>query len=118
MDIIYVNGLKCPCTIGVWEWEKAIKQTLTFDIELATDTSKAAENDDLEDALDYQAVTQRIQQFCNDNSFQLIETLVEKLASLIIEEFKTPWVRIKLDKGQAVKGLKNVGVIIERGSKQ
>lgn len=117
MDMIYLHGLKCECTIGVWEWEKAITQTLVLDIELATDTAKAAENDDLKDALDYQAVTERIQAYAKDNAFELIETLVERLATLILADFDTPWVRIKLDKGQAVKGVKNVGVIIERGKR-
>lgn len=116
MDIIYLHGLKCECTIGVWEWEKAITQTLTLDIDLASDIPKAAANDDLKDALDYQAVTKRVQSFAKDNTFELIETLVEKLAELILSEFNTGWVRIKLDKGQAVKGVKNVGVIIERRS--
>jgi dihydroneopterin aldolase len=115
MDIIYLHGLKCPCTIGVWEWEKAITQTLVLDIEIATDTAKAAENDDLKDALDYQAIAARVQAYAKGNAFELIETLVERLARLILDEFSTPWVRIKLDKGQAVKGVKNVGVIIERG---
>ena len=115
MDIIYLHGLKCECTIGVWEWEKAITQTLTLDIDVATDTTKAAKRDDLKDALDYQAITERVQAFAKDNAFELIETLAERLASLILAEFDTPWLRIKLDKGQAVKGVKNVGVVIERG---
>lgn len=115
MDIIYLHGLKCECTIGVWEWEKAITQTLILDIELATNAAKAAEHDDLKDALDYQAVVERVQAFAKDNAFELIETLVERLALLILGEFDTPWLRIKLDKGQAVKGVKNVGVVIERG---
>ncbi|MFT4634565.1 MAG: dihydroneopterin aldolase [Arenicella sp.] len=117
MDIVYLKGLKCECTIGVWEWEKAIIQTLVLDIELATDTAKAAENDDLKDALDYQAIAKRIQAYAKDNAFELIETLVERLAALILAEFTTPWVRIKLDKGRAVKGVNNVGVIIERGER-
>ena len=117
MDIVYLKGLKCECTIGVWEWEKAIIQTLVLDIELATDTARAAENDDLKDALDYQAIAERIQAYAKDNTFELIETLVERLAALILAEFTTSWVRIKLDKGQAVKGVKNVGVIIERGER-
>ncbi len=116
MDKIYLNGLKCECVIGVWEWEKAISQTLVMDIELATDVAKAAKNDDLSDALDYQAVTNRVQHFTKDNAFELIETLVEKLSLIILEEFPTNWVRIKLDKGQAVKGVKNVGVVIERSA--
>lgn len=116
MDIIYLHGLKCECTIGVWKWEKAITQTLTLDIDLASDNRKAAANDDLKDTLDYQALTKRVQVFAKDNAFELIETLVEKLAAIILDEFDTSWVRIKLDKGQAVKGVKNVGVIIERGA--
>lgn len=115
MDIIYLHGLKCECTIGVWEWEKAITQTLTLDIELAIDAKKAAENDDLKDTLDYQAVAERVQHYAKDNAFELIETLVERLAQTILSEFETPWVRIKLDKGKAIKGVNNVGVVIERG---
>ena len=114
MDIIYLHGLKCECTIGVWGWEKAIKQTVALDIDLATDAAKAAAKDDLKDALDYQAITKRVQTFSSENNFELIETLAEKLAALILEEFNTSWVKIKLDKGQAVAGVKNVGVLIER----
>jgi len=117
MDIIYLRDLKCECTIGVWQWEKAITQTLVLDIELATDAGKAAENDNLTDALDYQAISERVQAFAKENTFELIETLAERIAALILGEFNTPWVRIKLDKGQAVKGVKNVGVIIERGKR-
>jgi len=114
MDIIYLHGLKCECTIGVWEWEKAIQQTLVLDIDIVIDAKKAANKDDLNDALDYQALTEQVQAFAKANRFDLIETLAEKLAELILERFDTHWVRIRLDKGQAVKGVKNVGVIIER----
>ena len=118
MDIIYLHGLKCECTIGVWEWEKAITQTLTIDIDVATDISNAAANDDLHDALDYQAISERVQSFAKENPVELIETLAERIAALVLSEFGAPWVRIKLDKGQAVKGAKNVGVVIERGKRQ
>lgn len=117
MDIIYLRDLKCECTIGVWQWEKAISQTLVLDIELATDAAKAAENDNLADALDYQAISERVQAFAKENTFELIETLAERIATLILAEFNTTWIRIKLDKGQAVKGVKHVGVIIERGER-
>lgn len=117
MDTIYINGLKCACTIGVWEWEKAITQTLTLDIELATNAAKAAENDNIKDALDYQAITERVLDYAKNNPFELIETLAERLAAVILGEFETPWVRIKLDKGQAVKSVKNVGIVIERGQR-
>ena len=88
-----------------------------MDIDIASDISKAAKSDDLKGTLDYQAVTERIQAFASENTFELIETLAEGIASLVLEEFGAPWIRVKLDKGQAVKGVKNVGVAIERGSK-
>ena len=115
-DKVYLEGVRCECTIGVWAWEKAITQTLIVDIEMQTDVKKAAENDDLNDALDYQAVAERVQAYAKTSRFELIETLVERLAELILHEFDTNWVRIKLDKGQAVKGVRHVGLIIERGS--
>lgn len=117
MDIIYLHGIKCPCTIGVWEWEKAITQTLVLDIELAADNKKAAQTDDLNDAINYQALTARVQSYAKDNAFKLIETLVERLAEIILAEFDTPWLKIKCDKGQAVAGVAHVGVMIERGVK-
>ncbi len=113
-DIVYLSGLQCPCKIGVYEWERHVNQTLLLDIELETNTQKAAENDELNDALDYQAVAERVQAYAKANTYKLIETLIERIAELILAEFKTPWVRIKLDKGNAVKGVKNVGLIIER----
>ncbi len=113
-DIVYLRGLQCECSIGVWAWEKQITQTLVLDVDLATDVDKAAQNDDLNDALDYQAIAERVQAYAKDSSVELIETLVERLAQLILSEFNTHWVRIKLDKGPAVKGVKHVGVMIER----
>lgn len=117
MDTIYLHGVKCQSTIGVWEWEKAITQTLVLDIDIATNVSEAAASDDLSNAIDYQAIAERVQNYARENDHQLIETLVERLAALILDEFETPWVRIRLDKGPAVKGVKNVGVLIERGQR-
>ena len=116
LDIIYIHGLKCECRIGVWEWEKQLSQTLVLDIDLATEISKSAESDDLKDTLNYQRISERVINFAQQSNFDLIETLAEKLAVIILEEFDVSGVRIKLDKGQAVKQAKNVGVIIERGS--
>lgn len=114
LDTIYLHGLTCQSTIGVWPWEKKITQSLVFDIDLQTDISAAAKSDDLQDALDYQALSDRVCEFAGNNSFDLIETLVERLAALILDEFAVKKVRIKLDKGQAVSQVKHVGVIIER----
>lgn len=117
MDTIYIHGLHCPCVIGVWKWEKAITQTLVLDIDLATDISKAAQSDKLNDTLDYKKVADSVIEYAQANQFDLIETLIERLAEMILAEFDVPWVRIKLDKGGAVKSVKHVGILIERGTR-
>jgi dihydroneopterin aldolase len=117
VDRIYIHGLKCECVIGVWKWEKAITQTLILDIDLATDIKPAAASDDLSDTLDYKAVSDRVIAYAQANPFDLIETLIERLSEVILAEFNVPWVRIKLDKGGAVKNVKHVGILIERGTR-
>lgn len=117
MDIIYIHGLQCTCRVGVWDWEKRIDQTLVLDIDLATNIKPAAESDDLQDTLDYKKISDRVIEYAQANTFDLIETLVERLAGTILEEFNVPWVRIKLDKGGVVKNVNHVGILIERGTK-
>ncbi len=117
MDIIYIHGLKCECVIGIWEWEKAITQTLILDIDVASDIKPAAASDKIEDTLNYKSLADRVIEYAQENQYGLIETLIEHLAEMIMSEFKVPWVRIKLDKGGAVKNVSNVGILIERGEK-
>lgn len=103
--------------IGVWEWEKKIPQTLVMDIDMATDISAAAKSDHLDDAVNYNKVAERVIEYAQANRFELIESLVERLAEMIMEEFSVPWVRIRLDKGRAVSQVQHVGIEIERGQK-
>ena len=117
MDTIFIHGLQCECVIGVWEWEKKITQTLVLDIDLATDINKAAASDQLMDTLDYKKISDRVIEYAQANPFDLIESLIERLAKLILEEFDVPWVRIRLDKGGVVKRVGHVGVQIERGTR-
>ena len=117
MDIIYLNDLRLDTLIGVFEWERRIRQTLVFDIEMATDIRKAAETDDLQYTLDYGAVASRVIDYVSASEFQLVETLVERVAGIIRDEFKVSWVRIRINKQGAVAGVKDIGVIIERGEK-
>ena len=117
MDIIYIKGLQCTCRIGVWDWEKKIDQTLVLDIDLATDIKSAAASDELKDTLDYKKISDRVIEYAQNNQFDLIETLVERLAETVLTEFNVPWIRIKLDKGGVVKNVNHVGIIIERGTK-
>ncbi len=115
MDIIYITDLKVDTTIGVYAWERAIKQPLRFDLEMQFDIRKAAASDDVADALDYSAVSQRITEFVEQSDFQLIETLAEKVAAIVLDEFNATKVKLKLSKAGAVKNAKDVGLVIVRG---
>lgn len=116
MDIIFLKDLKAECVIGVWNWERQIRQRVTINLEMGTDIRRAAASDQLEDTLNYKAVAKRVVAFVEESEYQLIETLAERIAGLLLEEFSIPWCRVTLDKGGAVRGSRGVGVVIERGS--
>ena len=117
MDIIFLTDLRIETVIGVFDWEREIKQTVVFDLQMGADIRKAAASEQLEDTLDYKSVAKRIIDFVEKSEFQLVETLAEKVAEIILNEFNVPWVRVQLNKQGAVRGARDVGVIIERGEK-
>jgi len=115
MDIIFLTDLRIETIIGIYDWERETKQTVILDLEMAADINKAAASDTIEDTLDYKAVAKRIIQYVEESEFQLVETLAERVAEIILTEFAVPWVRLKLNKIGAIRGASGVGVIIERG---
>jgi len=115
VDKVFLQGLTAHCVVGVWEWEKAITQKIVVDLELATDIAKSAKTDQLEDTLDYKSIAERVIQMLEESRFQLIETMAEAVAELLQTEFSIAWVKVTINKGGAVKNVKNVGVQIERG---
>lgn len=117
MDIIYLNSLQVDAVIGIYEWERRTRQRLILDIEIGVDIRGAAKTDNIDDTLNYKAVAKRVITFVGESRFQLVETLAEKVAGLILEEFKVPWCRLRVNKQGAVKGVRDVGVIIERGNR-
>ncbi len=117
MDIVYIRDLKIETVIGIFDWERRIRQTVSIDLEMATDIRRAAESDDIRDALDYKAVAKRLIAFVGESEFLLVETLAEKVAAIVREEFHVPWLRLRLSKPGAVRGSQDVGIIIERGDK-
>jgi len=117
MDIVFLRGLRIETVIGIYDWEKEIKQPVVLDIEMAGDIARAAASDSIEDTLDYKAISKRLQQFVSESRFELVETLAERCAAILREEFGVGWVRLKLDKVGAVSGAQGVGVIIERGER-
>lgn len=117
MDIIYLNDLRIETVIGIYDWERRVKQTVILDLEMGADIRKAAASDNIEDTLNYKAVAKRLFAFVGDSEFELVETLAERVAELILKEFSVPWLRLRVNKQGAVRGVRDVGVIIERGKK-
>ena len=114
MDKIILSELTVHTVIGIWEWEKRNPQKVIFDIEMATDISRASKSDSIEDALDYKAVSKRIKQYALENHFELIETLGDKVADLILNEFGVEWLKLTISKPYAIRYSKNVSLMIER----
>lgn len=115
MDKVFIEGLEIEALIGIYDWERRIRQPLQFDIEMAFDNRRPAASDTIADTLDYKAVSKRLIDFVSQSGFGLVETLAERCASLILDEFAVAHVRLKLSKPGAVRGARAVGVIIERG---
>jgi dihydroneopterin aldolase len=117
MDIIFLRNLRIKTIIGIFDWERKVKQTVFFNIEMATDVKKAAVNDQIDDALDYKSISKSIINFVEKSEFQLVETLAEKVADLIMTNFDVPWLRLSLNKKGAIRHADDVGITIERGTK-
>ena len=114
-DLVFIEDLRIQTVIGVFDWEREITQTISLDLKMAYDITKAAETDEIVDTLDYKAVSKRLIQFVESSEFQLVEALAEHCARIVLEEFPVTWLRLKLSKPGAVRGSSAVGVIIERG---
>jgi dihydroneopterin aldolase len=117
MDTVFLRDLKIDTVIGIYGWERRVRQTLIFDLEMSADVAKAAKTDKIEDALNYKSIAKRLQQYVGESEFELIETLAEECARIIREEFNVAWVKLTLNKKGAVRGATDVGVIIERGER-
>ena len=118
MDTVFIRELRIDTVIGIYEWEREIRQTVVLDLEMDADIAKAAATDAIEDTLDYKAVSKRLIEFVRASEFQLVETLAERCAAIVLEEFEVPWIRLTLNKVGAVSAARDVGVIIERGSRR
>ena len=117
MDIIFLRGLQIETVIGIYDWEREIRQTVIIDLEMGTDIRQAAATDDINQTLDYKTLSKRIIAFVEASEFLLVETLAERISTIILEEFSVPWLRLTLNKKGAISGASDVGIQIERGVK-
>jgi 7,8-dihydroneopterin aldolase/epimerase/oxygenase len=114
MDTIFIHALKTETIVGIFDWERQVKQTVILDIEFSADIRRAALSDSIDDTLNYKRVAKRVLAFVEESSFHLVETLAEHVAMLILEDFAVTWVRISLSKPGAIRSSRDVGVMLER----
>ena len=117
MDTVYIKGLRVDTVIGVYDWERDIRQAVVLDLDMASDNRRAAAADSIELALDYAAISEAILGFVGGSEYQLIETLAEEVATLVLRDFNVPWLRLRVSKPGAVAQADDVGVVIERGER-
>ncbi len=115
MDTVFIESLEVDTVIGAYDWERTIRQNLLVDLQMGWDNRPSAADDALHLALDYAAVCQRITNFAQTSTFELVETFAERLAAVLMAEFAIPWLRLKITKPAAVARARGVGVEIERG---
>ena len=113
-DKIYVEDLRVKATIGIFDWEKKIKQDVSISYEIPHDNVKAAKADAIEATTDYKSITKSIISFVENNKFELVETFAEKIAEMVIKDFNIDEIRLRVSKPGALRFSKDVGVIIER----
>ena len=116
MDKIFIHALKTETIVGIFDWERHVKQTVVLDLEFSADIRKAALTDAIDDTLNYKRVAKRVLAFIEESSFHLVETLAEHVAMLILEEFAVAWVSIALSKPGAIRSSRDVGVMLERSA--
>jgi len=113
-DRIFLRGLECQCIIGFIDWERRVPQKVVIDLEFPTDCARAARSDAVADTVDYKSVAKRVLAWVGESQFQLIETLAERLAQLLLTEFPLAWIRIELNKPGAIRHSRDIGVSILR----
>lgn len=117
MDTIFIRSLRIDTIIGIYDWERRVRQTVVLDVEMATDIRKAAASQNVGDTLDYYAISLRLIEFIQEQQFLLLEALAERCAELLQREFSITWLRLCVTKPTAVQSAQGVGVQIERGNK-
>lgn len=116
MDIVYLHGLRLETVIGVWDWERHLKQTLIVDIDMRADVARAAASDSINDTIDYKTIADRLNEIGVESSYALVESLAERIAGELTGTFGIEWVRVRISKTGALRGARDVGVVIERGN--
>ena len=113
-DIIYIKDLRIQTIIGIFGWEREVRQEVSIDLEISFDCKEAAKTDSIEDTIDYKKITKRIIKFVEESSFQLQESLAEGIAALVKDEYQNSSIKLRVSKPGALRHAEDVGVVIYR----
>ena len=114
MDRIFITALTAEAVIGIYDWEREVKQRLEIDLELWKDLRAAGRSDAIDDTLNYKSVAKRVLAFVEASSYRLVEALADQIAHVVLEEFKVARVRVTVHKPGAIRHSRDVGVVVER----
>lgn len=114
MDIIFIEELRAETWIGIYPREKLMPQNVEISLQIGVSTASAGASDDIRDTVDYAVVVERLRAELADRHFNLLEALAEHIATFLLETFAAQWVRVSIAKLGMMRGVRRVGVIIER----
>ncbi len=114
MDKVIVKQLELQTIIGLFPWEREVRQRVLVDIEMAVDVVKASQTDDLEFVVNYAEVCERVAALADEGKFKLLETFVERIAEMVLRDFDVSWIKVAVNKTDVIPQVGSVGVQIER----
>lgn len=115
LDTVLIEAYEVAASIGVFDWEKEIKQNLFFDLKLFGDFTKACQSDDIHHAVNYAEVCSEIDAIIAIQHYELLEFLAEKIAQHLLNQFPVHSLELTIRKPGAVPRAANVGIHIKRG---
>ena len=114
MDKVFIKNLQVETIIGIFNWEREVRQVVSIDLEMEFDNKVAAKSDDIENALDYKKIGKRVSSYVERSKFKLVERLAEQIAKLVLKEFPVSSLTISVTKPGALRGSESVGISITR----
>ena len=114
MDKVFIKNLQVETIIGIFDWEREVRQVVSIDLEMEFDNKKAAKSDDIKDALDYKKIGKRVSGYVEKSKHKLVERLAEQIAKIILTEFPVSGLILSVTKPGALRDSKSVGITITR----
>ena len=114
MDKVFIKNLQVETIIGIFDWEREVRQVVSIDLEMEFDNKKAAKSDDIKDALDYKKIGKRVSGYVKKSKYKLVERLAEQIAKIVLKEFPVSSLILSVTKPGALRGSESVGIRITR----